>query len=45
MIVGTARPELYEQHPDFGSGLRNANRDQPGTTLIRGDGATRLGTA
>ena len=24
LIVGTARPELYEQHPDFGDGLRNA---------------------
>jgi class 3 adenylate cyclase/tetratricopeptide (TPR) repeat protein len=24
MIVGTARPELYEQHPDFGIRLRNA---------------------
>jgi class 3 adenylate cyclase/tetratricopeptide (TPR) repeat protein len=24
MIVGTTRPELYEQHPDFGSHLRNA---------------------
>ncbi|MDX6523470.1 MAG: hypothetical protein QOI17_983 [Gaiellales bacterium] len=23
MIVGTTRPELYEQHPDFGSHLRN----------------------
>ena len=23
MIVGTTRPELYEQHPDFGNGLRN----------------------
>jgi tetratricopeptide (TPR) repeat protein len=25
LIVGTARPELYEQHPDFGSHLRNTN--------------------
>ena len=25
MIVGTTRPELYEQHADFGNGLRNAN--------------------
>jgi class 3 adenylate cyclase/tetratricopeptide (TPR) repeat protein len=24
MIVGTARPELHEQHADFGNGLRNA---------------------
>ena len=24
MIVGTARPELFERHPDYGSGLRNA---------------------
>jgi class 3 adenylate cyclase/tetratricopeptide (TPR) repeat protein len=24
LVVGTARPELYEQHPDFGNGLRNA---------------------
>ena len=26
LIVGTTRPELYEQHPEFGSGLRNATR-------------------
>ena len=26
MIVGTARPELYERHPDYASGLRNAPR-------------------
>jgi tetratricopeptide (TPR) repeat protein len=25
MIVGTARPELYEQHPDYAAGMRNAN--------------------
>ena len=24
LIVGTTRPELYEQHPEFGSRLRNA---------------------
>ncbi len=24
MIVATTRPELYEQHPDFGNGLRNS---------------------
>jgi class 3 adenylate cyclase/tetratricopeptide (TPR) repeat protein len=24
MVVGTTRPELYEQHADFGNGLRNA---------------------
>jgi class 3 adenylate cyclase/tetratricopeptide (TPR) repeat protein len=23
LIVGTARPELYERHPDYGRGLRN----------------------
>ena len=26
LIVGTARPELYEQHPEFGSGLRMRHR-------------------
>ena len=26
LIVGTARPELYEQHPDYANGLHNANR-------------------
>lgn len=25
VVVGTARPELYEQHPDYAAGLRNAN--------------------
>jgi class 3 adenylate cyclase/tetratricopeptide (TPR) repeat protein len=25
LVVGTARPELYERHPDYGAGLRNAN--------------------
>jgi tetratricopeptide (TPR) repeat protein len=25
MIVGTARPELYERHPDYAAGMRNAN--------------------
>jgi class 3 adenylate cyclase/tetratricopeptide (TPR) repeat protein len=25
LVVGTARPELYEQHPDYVNGLRNAN--------------------
>ena len=24
LIVGTARPELYERHPDYAAGLRNA---------------------
>ena len=24
LIVGTARPELFEHHPDYGNGLRNA---------------------
>ncbi len=26
MIVGTARPELYQQHSDYAAGLHNANR-------------------
>ncbi len=26
MIVGTARPELFERHPEFAAGLPNANR-------------------
>ena len=25
LVVGTARPELFERHPDFAIGLRNAN--------------------
>jgi class 3 adenylate cyclase/tetratricopeptide (TPR) repeat protein len=25
LVVGTARPELFERHPDFGNGLRNTN--------------------
>ena len=25
LIVGTARPELFERHPDYAAGLRNAN--------------------
>ncbi len=25
LVVGTARPELYERYPDYASGLRNAN--------------------
>ena len=24
LLVGTARPELYERHPDYAAGLRNA---------------------
>ena len=24
LVIGTARPELFERHPDFGRGLRNA---------------------
>ena len=24
LIVGTARPELFERHPDYAAGLRNA---------------------
>ena len=30
LLVGTARPELFERHPDYAAGLRNANTDQPG---------------
>jgi class 3 adenylate cyclase len=26
LVVGTARPELFERHPDYATGLRNANR-------------------
>jgi class 3 adenylate cyclase/tetratricopeptide (TPR) repeat protein len=25
LVVGTARPELFERHPDYAAGLRNAN--------------------
>ena len=24
LVVGTARPELFERHPDYAAGLRNA---------------------
>ncbi len=26
LVVGTARPELFERHPDYATGLHNANR-------------------
>ena len=26
LVVGTARPELFERHPDYAAGLHNANR-------------------
>jgi class 3 adenylate cyclase/tetratricopeptide (TPR) repeat protein len=26
LILGTTRPELFERHPDYSAGLRNANR-------------------
>ena len=25
LVVGTARPELFERHPEYAAGLRNAN--------------------
>ena len=25
LVVGTARPELYERHPDYAAGMRNVN--------------------
>ena len=25
LVIGTARPELFERHPDFAAGMRNAN--------------------
>ena len=25
LVVGTARPELFERHPDYANGLLNAN--------------------
>ncbi len=24
LVIGTARPELFERHPDYANGLRNA---------------------
>ena len=33
LLVGTARPELYERHPDYASGLRNVDTDQPGAAV------------
>ena len=38
LIVGTARPELYERFPDYGSRLRNVNDDQPRAAVAGGDG-------
>ena len=35
LVVGTARPELFERHPDYANGLRNAHTDQPRTALAR----------
>ena len=29
LLVGTARPELYERHPNFAMRLRNCDPDQP----------------
>ena len=45
LIVGTARPELYERHPDYAAGMRNVEHDQPGAVDRRGDGPPRLGVA
>ncbi len=45
LVVGTARPELYERHPDYANGLRNANTDQPVAALRGGDRPAGLGAA
>ena len=41
LIVGTARPELYERHPAFAARLRNANRINLGPLSDRRDRAPR----
>ena len=33
LVVGTARPELFEHHPDYTNGLRNATNHQPVATI------------
>ena len=45
LLVGTARPELYERHPDYAAGLRNAHTDQPGAAVAGGDRPAGLGPA
>ena len=45
LLVGTARPELYERHPDYAAGLRNVNTDQPRAVVAGGDGPPRVGAA
>ena len=42
LIVCTARPELYERHPDYGGGTAKHELDQPGTPVPGGDCAPRL---
>ena len=45
LLLCTARPELYEQHPTFGADARNATTDQPRSPERRGDRPARLGAA
>ena len=45
LIVCTARPELFERHPDYGGGTAEHELDQPGTSVPGGDRAAGLGAA
>ena len=35
LVVGTARPELFERHPDYAAGLPQRDADQPRAALRR----------
>ena len=45
LVVGTARPELYERHPDYAAGLRNANPINLAPLVAGGDRPAGLGAA
>ena len=42
LVIGTARPELFERRAGYAAGLRNVTNDQPLAALGGRDGATRL---
>ena len=45
LIVGTARPELFERHPDYADGTAQRHADQPRAALRGGDRPSRLRAA
>ncbi len=45
LIVGTARPELFEHHPGYGNGAAQHDLDQPGAPVRGRDRAARLRAA